>query len=327
MPADIKALVTGAAGFVGRHLAAALAAEGAEVLGLDAAAPAGSGAADGGTADVPPVLRCDLRDAPALLRETERFGPQVVFHLAGQSSAARSFEDPRGTFEANVMGTLGLLEAVRRGSPRARVVVVGSGEEYGLRSPDEMPLGEDSPVEPANPYAASKAAQNLLARQYHRAWGVDVVVTRSFSHTGPGQRDTFVLPSFARQCAEISAGRREAVIRTGNLEVTRDYLDVRDVVRAYIALARAGTSGAVYNVCSGEGLNLAEALRTLTALAGGGIQVETDPALLRPVDAPVLVGDNRRLRGDCNWQPLIAPGRMLEDLYTWWLERAGAARS
>ena len=316
----MRALVTGAAGFVGGYLTAALAEADAEVLGLDAAAPAQAAAGA-------PVLRCDLSDTGAVARAVEQFAPDVVFHLAAQSSAGRSFEDPRGTFEANVLAAVDLFEVLRRRAPGARVVVVGSGEEYGLRSPGEMPLGENAPVEPANPYAASKAAQNLLAMQYRRAYGLDVVATRSFSHTGPGQRDAFVLPSFARQCAEIRAGGREAVIRTGNLAVTRDYLDVRDVARAYIAIAGKGISGATYNVCSGEGLDLGQALETLISFAGGGIRVETDPALLRPIDAPILVGDNGRLRTECGWRPRIAPQRMLEDLFSWWRERAAAPRS
>ena len=318
----MRALVTGASGFVGGYLAAALARDGHEAAGIDLAPPGGHPARP----ERFTVERCDLLDTRAFEEALARHRPDTIFHLAAQSSAARSFEDPRGTFEANVTATVALLEAVRRVVPRARVVLTGSCEEYGRRHPEEMPLGEDAPVEPVSPYAASKAAQSLVALQYHRAFGLDAVLTRSFSHTGPGQRDLFVLPSFARQCATIAAGRGERVIRTGNLEVTRDFLDVRDVARAYIAIARGGTAGAVYNVCSGEGLLLREALKTIIDLAGGGIAVETDPALLRPADVPVLVGDNGRLRADCSWEPEIDRRRMLEDLYEWWSGRVAVVR-
>lgn len=314
----MNALVTGAAGFVGGYLAAALADGGAAVAGIDV-----SPAADHPARPASMTFeRCDLLDGETVEDVLERHRPDTVFHLAAQSSAARSFEDPRGTIEANVTATVVLLESVRRIVPAARVVLTGSCEEYGRRGPDEMPLDELSPVEPVSPYAASKAAQNLLALQYHRAFGLDTVLTRSFSHTGPGQTDIFVLPWFARQCAEIAAGGVERVIRTGNLEVTRDFLDVRDVARAYVAIARSGEAGGVYNVCSGEGLVLGDALGTLIELAGGGIDVETDPALLRPADVPVLVGDNTRLRAGCRWEPVIERRRMLADLFAWWKGRA-----
>jgi GDP-4-dehydro-6-deoxy-D-mannose reductase len=313
----MRALVTGAAGFVGGYLAAALAGEGAEAAGLDAAPAGDHPVRPSGFA----IERCDLLDQGAVEAALARHRPETIFHLAAQSSAARSFEDPRGTIEANVTAAVVLLESIRRIVPRARVVLAGSCEEYGRRTPGEMPLGEESPIEPVSPYAASKAAQNLLAMQYHRAFGLDVVLTRSFSHTGPGQTDVFALPSFARQCAAIAAGAGERVLRTGNLDVTRDFLDVRYVARAYIAIARQGRSGTVYNVCSGHGLLLADALRALIELAGGAISVRSDSALERPSDVPILVGDNARLRRDCRWEPKIGRRRMLADLYAWWSGR------
>ncbi|MCK4549567.1 MAG: GDP-mannose 4,6-dehydratase, partial [Candidatus Krumholzibacteria bacterium] len=206
----MKALVTGASGFVGGYLVSRLVAGGAEVLGLDAIVAktidgTGSGLTSGSFEIdgqmFPPLFpeegaeirQCDLLDADALERSVSEWGPDVIFHLAAQSSAARSFGDPGGTMRTNVMGTLNLLEAVRRGG-KARVIVTGSAEEYGRRALDEMPLLESSPIEPVSPYATSKAAQNLLVMQYCRAFGIEVVATRSFSHTGPGQTTTFVLP-------------------------------------------------------------------------------------------------------------------------------------
>jgi len=242
----MKALVTGASGFVGGYLVSRLAEDGTDVLGIDAVVPRPDGAAGSGGVRgsrlvdgrmLPPPLpgeraeirQCDILDAGAVEQAVSDWGPDVIFHLAAQSSAARSFNDPGGTAQINIMGTINLLEAVRRGG-KARVIVTGSAEEYGRRAPEEMPLKEDSAIEPVSPYAASKAAQNILAMQYHRAFGIEVIATRSFSHTGPGQTATFVLPSFSKQCAEIKAGLREPVIHVGNLDVVRDFLDVRDVV-------------------------------------------------------------------------------------------------
>jgi GDP-4-dehydro-6-deoxy-D-mannose reductase len=330
----MKALVTGASGFVGGYLVSRLAAGGADVLGLDAVVPPTDGAPGSGDGRgtcfidgrlLPPPLPgegveirlCDLLDAGAVVQAVSDWGPDVIFHLAAQSSAARSFNDPGGTVQINVMGTLNLLEAVRRGG-KARVIVTGSAEEYGRRAAGEMPLTESSPIEPVSPYAASKAAQNILAMQYHRAFGIEVIATRSFSHTGPGQTETFVLPSFSKQCAQIKAGLREPVIRTGNLDVVRDFLDVRDVVEAYLLLAERGTPGATYNVCSGTGLALSDALKRLTEMTGMEIPVEQDPKLFRPADVPVLTGDNGRLASDCGWSAVIGRDKMLSDLFEWW---------
>jgi GDP-4-dehydro-6-deoxy-D-mannose reductase len=332
----MKAIVTGASGFVGGYLVSRLVAGGAEVLGLDAVVPKRNKTPDSGDVPdfgsfevdgqmLPPefpgkgaeIRQCDLLDTGAVEESVSDWSPDVIFHLAAQSSAARSFKDPAGTMRTNVMGTLNLLEAVRRAG-KARVIITGSAEEYGKRDSCEMPLLESSPLEPVSPYAVSKAAQNLLAMQYHRAFGIEVVATRSFSHTGPGQTTVFVLPSFASQCAEIKAGLREPVLHTGNLEVARDFLDVRDVVEAYIMLAEKGTPGATYNVCSGTSLVLTDAVEQLTAMTGVKVSVEPDPERFRPADVPVLTGDNGRLIEDCGWSATIERDKMLSDLFVWW---------
>lgn len=328
---------------MGGYLVSRLVESGAEVLGLDAVVSKttgstgkgdGSGSFEVGGQLLPPrfpekgaeIRQCDLLDQGAVEESVTEWGPDVIFHLAAQSSAARSFKDPAGTMRTNVMGTLNLLEAVRR-SGKARIIVTGSSEEYGQRALDEMPLRENSPLEPVSPYAASKAAQNLLVMQYHRAFGIEIVATRSFSHTGAGQTTTFVLPSFARQCAEIKAGLREPVLRTGNLEVTRDFLDVRDVIEAYVLLAEKGKPGTTYNVCSGSGLALVDAVGHLTALTGTEVRVEPDPELFRPADVPVLTGDNTRLIEDCGWSAATGRGKMLDDLFMWWEASVAASRS
>jgi GDP-4-dehydro-6-deoxy-D-mannose reductase len=310
-------LVTGACGFVGRHLVSELVSAGCTVCATDI------------LEEAPEVLSgvryrpCDLLDQGRVEALLDEWRPEAVYHLAARSSAAQSFEDPAGTLETNLFGTLNILEAVRwivERSPdrRFRILTVGSSEEYGRRSPDEMPLTEDSRIEPVSPYAVSKAAQGMLVLQYRRSYGIDCVITRSFSHTGPGQSERFVLPAFSRQCAEIAAGLKDPVLRVGNLEVVRDFLDVRDVVRAYRLLMEKGRSGTIYNVCSGHGLALDEALRKLTESVPGSVSVETDPGLLRPVDVPVMIGDSSRLKRDTGWEPEIGVDRMLADLTSYW---------
>jgi GDP-4-dehydro-6-deoxy-D-mannose reductase len=336
----MRSLVTGATGFVGAYLVRELVAAGHEVIATDVAATAGAcagrrrgtGVRAGAEEPLFPkdtvYRRCDVLDTRAVADLVSSIRPDCIFHLAAQSSAGRSHESPRATLETNVFGTLNVLEAVRRLSPpcppaktvsgTVRVLSVGSSEEYGARSREEMPLGEGSPIEPASPYAVSKAAQTMLALQYARSYAVDAVATRSFSHTGPRQSAWFALPSFARQCAEVKAGRRARVVRVGRLDVVRDFLDVRDVVRAYRILAEGGASGTVYNVCSGEGLSLRDALAFLIRRSGVDIAVEEDPALLRPSDIPILVGNNGRLRRECGWEREIPTDVMLGDLFDYW---------
>ncbi len=345
----MRTIVTGACGFVGRYLVRELAAHGHEVLATDRynepppciigeIETGGEGgirrvAIDGAA---PPLLlpdgipysECNLLDAEAVAALVVGWHPQAIVHLAAQSSAGASFSDPRGTLETNIFCTLNLLEAARaseNGDRPMRFLSVCSSEEYGRRSLEEMPLGEDSPIEPASPYAVSKAAQGMLSLQYGLTYGVEVIVTRSFGHTGPGQTDRFVLPAFAKQCAAVRAGVAPPVVKVGNLEVVRDFLDVRDVVRAYRALLERGSSGAVYNVCSGDGLSLGDALDSLIRMSGAEIEIMKDPERLRPVDVPVMIGDNTRLRRDTDWKTTVPHERMLRDLIEYWEERVAAA--
>jgi GDP-4-dehydro-6-deoxy-D-mannose reductase len=318
----MRVLVTGAGGFVGRHLVRELHDSGYDIIATDVVdAPENSGA------DRYPervtFRRLDLREMDDVRAVFADFALEAVFHLAAQSSAARSFEDPRETLETNIFGTFNLLEAVREstGETPPRFLSVGSCEEYGRRTPGEMPLTERSPVEPVSPYAVSKAAQSMLVLQYHSAYGIECMVTRSFSHTGPGQTVRFVLPAFAKQCAAIKAGLSKPLIKVGNLEVTRDFLDVRDVVRAYRLLVEKGRAGTAYNICRGEGLDLGDALRMLEGMTGRAVETETDPSLLRPVDVPMLIGDSGKLREQTGWAPSISNERMLEDLFGYWEER------
>jgi GDP-4-dehydro-6-deoxy-D-mannose reductase len=327
-------LVTGALGFAGLHLVRELLAAGREVTGLgrqpDGApapaacggfrrtgpAPGGAGLRYDGPAGAFTCHEGDLADPAAVTAALARARPDCVYHLAAQSSAAASFAAPGPTLTANVLGTLNLLEAVRAlpAAERPRVVAVGSAEEYGPRPADAPALTEDEPLDPVSPYAVSKAAATLLCRQYHRAYGIPVVVARPFAHTGPGQHPRFAFPSFARQIVAAERGQGPAEIVTGDLSPVRDLLHVQDVARAYCALAARGRPGEVYNVCSGTALTMADGLRILVAAATMPVTVRRDPSRDRPADTQRLVGDNRKLRADTGWEPERDAARALLDL-------------
>ena len=223
-------------------------------------------------------------------------------------------------FETNVLGTEKLLEAVRAATPSARVLYVGSADAYGAVTPADLPLRETMPLRPANPYAASKAAAEAIALQYARAGMLDIVATRSFNHTGPGQRPPFAVPVFAKQIAEIARGIAAPLLRVGNLNPRRDFSDVRDVVRAYRLIAERGVCGTAYNVCSGKSVAMHEIVEQLVSAAGVNISLEVDPARLRPSDTPEIVGDNSLLREHTRWEPAIALSQTLRDVFDWYAQ-------
>jgi len=311
-------LVTGAAGFVGAHLARVLVDTGCDVHGLGSEPPAH---------DLPLAgwSEGDVRDGARIAAILEAVRPSAVVHLAGQSSAARSFQAPEETFRINALGTWILLEAIGRVVPRARVLVVGSGEVYGPQPPGTR-ADERTPFRPVSPYALSKAASDAYAAEASRR-GLDVVRTRSFSHTGTGQASRFAVPSWAQQIAAIEAGASEPVLRVGNLDVTRDLCDVRDVVRAYAALLDRGRSGTAYNVCRGEGVRLDWVLERLRAGARVPVKIERDPARMRPADLPYLVGDPAAIRNDTGWRPKTPLEQTLDDVLQDWRARVGASPS
>jgi len=285
------ALVTGAAGFVGPHLARTLAGCGARVHGLGNDPPRGELPLEGWHA-------ADLRDPEALSSILTAVRPDFVVHLAGQSSAARSFELPIETFEVNALGTWNLLEAVRRAAPRARALVIGTSEVYGPQ-PEGSRVSEAAPFRPVSPYALSKAAADAFAELAGKRYGLDVVRTRSFGHSGPGQEPRFSVPSWAQQVAAIEAGEAEPVIRVGNLEVTRDLSDVRDVARAYVALLDRGRSGEAYNVSGWRSVALRDALDVL----------DPDAALSElpssSSEAVVTSGCGRKARAELGYAPRV----------------------
>ena len=303
-------LVTGATGFVGRHLVSRLSTD-HEV------------AAWGRSAAGPPSANVTWRAVDLLDRDLVRASalelrPEAVYHCAGRSHVAESWADPTATLAANVRATHYLLDALRRVGHGCRVLVTGSAAVYAS-SP--AAIDESARVAPGSPYALSKLAQEELALRAAREDGVDVVVTRSFNHTGPGQDEAFFAAGMARQVALIEEGAQPPVIRAGNLDAIRDLSDVRDVVAAYLALVRLGRTGTVYNVASGIGRSMRSVLEALLALAKVEVRVELDADRLRPSDVPSQIGDSGRLRSETGWAPTIPLERCLRDLLDYWRER------
>lgn len=291
----MRALVTGAGGFVGGHLLTHLTERGDEVISTDRST-------DG----------LDILDAPALLDRFRQVRPEVVYHLAGASDVGGSWSTPQITFRANAEGTLNVLWAAREADVQ-RVLTVGSADVYGKVTPDELPLREDSPLRPTSPYAASKVAAESVAQQAFLGFGQQVVRVRPFNHLGPGQSTRFVAPALAERIAQNERdGAGE--LRVGNLSSERDFTDVRDVVRAYRLLVDQGRAGEVYNVCSGRAIAVSELAEAMLELSRVDQRLVEDPELQRPVDIPVLLGDASRLNDATGWAPEIPLGQTLADL-------------
>ena len=301
----MRALVTGASGFVGRYLVPALSDAGYDVLAC-------GGPNDGG------YFPIELGDASSMRAALDVAQPQIVFHLAAQTFVPEALSSPAATYDHNVLGTARLLDAMRSYGENAgstpRLLFVSSAEVYGVQPHDAFPLNERTVLSPANPYAASKAAAEMLVLGEARSYGVDAVIARAFNHIGPGQSDRFVVANFARQLAEIANGA-QPLMHVGNLDAKRDFADVRDVVRAYVALARHGVSGEIYNVCSGVARSIRDVLRELIIAAHVPVEVRDDPARMRPSDIPLFVGDNAKVRAATGWEPQIAFGRSIRDIY------------
>lgn len=314
----MRVLITGLTGFAGRYLARRLARRRVRLYGLERTLER-----SGAVRDLPrlKLVRCDLRQAGSVDRAVRSIRPDLVFHLAARSSVPGSWSDPAGTLDNNLLAQLNLLESLRRHARSCRVLVAGSSEVYGAVSRGRLPVKEGEPFAPLNPYALSKVVQDRLAEQYAVTYGMRVVRTRAFSHTGPGQDARYVVSDFARQIALAEAGRSPAVLRVGNLASVRDFADVRDVVRAYELAALRGESGGVYNVCTGKGRSIRSILEGLLALSRVRIRVQTDKSRMRPGDVPVMIGSRARLARRTGWKPEIPFERTLEDLLDDWRKR------
>jgi GDP-4-dehydro-6-deoxy-D-mannose reductase len=307
----LKALITGIGGFVGAYLTEHLHGLGYAVAGVDRGDSCGlTGVA---------YQKLDLLETAELTDLVASFAPEEVYHLAGISYLPEADASPMDALQVNIMGAVSLLEAVRRGTPKARVLLVGSSKEYDNTVSREQ-ISEETHPRPSDFYGISKYADEMLGLQYWRQFGMDVRVSRSFNHTGPGQPSRFVCPDWARQVVEIILGRKDPVVQVGNLDAEIDFTDVRDVVRAYQAILEKGSPGEVYNVCSGRAVSLRFVLGYLTAKVGCPVKVVSAEQRLRAHQtSPRLVGSNAKLMAISEWRPQIPLERTLDDIYDYWV--------
>ncbi|MCG8347262.1 MAG: GDP-mannose 4,6-dehydratase [Chloroflexales bacterium] len=320
----MRALITGIHGFVGGHLAEHLLADNVwEVWGL-------ARSRNHSLAHLPPHVQlvwADLCDPEQTAQAIAQAQPQVIFHLAGQPFVPESFRDPAGTLTTNMLSALHIFLALIDQRRNTRVVVIGTNEEYGQICAEDLPLTEDTPLRPANPYGVSKVAQSMLALQYHLSHKLDVVRLRPFTHIGPRQNERFVSAALAKQIARIEQGLQAPLIQVGNLGAQRDFTDVRDIANAYRLAALHGESGAVYNVGSGRAIAIRTLLELLLAASSAQVEIRLNPELMRPIDIPLVVCNARRLYECTGWEPQIPLEQTLNDILNDWRLRVRDERS
>lgn len=307
----MRAFIIGAAGFVGGHLMD-------EMLRLGYTVGASKMPQEKIEKPGVEVYDLDILNPAQLSDVLGAFAPDYIVHLAAQSSVALSWKNPALTIDVNVKGAANVLEAVRALPKKPRVLLIGSGEQYGHVREGECPIGEENALRPGNIYAATKVCQDMLGAIYADAYDMDVMMVRAFNHVGPGQHPMFVVASFCKQVAEIEAGLCAPCLKVGNLSAKRDFTDVRDVVRAYALLLQKGRGGQVYNVGSGKALAICELLEKIVSLSPAEISVEVDASRLRPVDIPVIEADISKLRRDTGWRPEIPLTKTLADTLAYW---------
>lgn len=307
----MKALIIGGAGFVGGYLIKELAASGYEVHATC-------------LENEKITEKCSVHNLNILERDSvktllDEVMPDVVYHLAAQSSVSVSWKKPQLTAEINVVGTLNVLEAVRDSQKKdIRLILIGSGEEYGFIRNGACPLSEEEKLDPGNIYAATKACQGMLGKIYARAYKMDIIMVRAFNHSGPRQASMFVISDFCRQIAVIEKGDAPPEIMVGNLSAKRDFTDVRDVVRAYRLLAEKGISGRVYNVGRGKAVEIQFILDTALGFSKLPIEVRKDPSKMRASDIPLIEPDVSGIAGDTGWKAEISMEQTIEDTLNYW---------
>lgn len=311
-----KALITGIKGFAGSHLAELLLAKGYQVIGFDHTLD--------GAANIKHIrerlelCECDLRTSARVNEVVSQTEPDEIYHLAAIAHVPTSYRDVRLTFDVNLYGTLNLLEAVKAISRRIKILYVGSASEYGIVKKTQIPISEDVPLAPVDPYGVSKASADMLAYQYHKNFGLYIVRVRPFNHIGPRQSPDYVVSGFAKQIAEIEMGQKEPVITVGSLEARRDLTDVRDMVSAYWLAVREGRAGDAYNICSEKAFSIREILDRLLAMTSKKISVRQDPQRLRFSDVPLVLGDCSRFRDQTGWRAETPLETVLGDTLDYW---------
>jgi len=267
------------------------------------------------------LLRGDICREESIRQAVVQAQPDYIFHLAALASGLAAWNNPAETIVTNILGQINLLQAVIQAGLRPRILIVGSADEYGLVAAEDLPIRETTPLRPNNPYAVSKIAQDMLGYQYFLSHKLPIVRVRPFNHIGPRQRESFVVAAFAKQIAAAEAGKREPIVRVGNLDPQRDFSDVRDIVRGYFLAITAGELGEVYNMASERARSIRSVLEELLAMSHLPLRVETDPALFRISDMPVLVGDCRKFRERTGWRAEIPFSQSLRDTLDYWRQR------
>lgn len=313
----MRVLITGVTGFAGSHLAEYCLAQGCEVWGTKRRRSSLANLSRDVLGRLE-LLDMELEDARSVANAVAVSEPEWLFHLAGQSFVPESWTSPYWTLQTNLLGTLNVLEVMRERP--GRIHVACSSEEYGLVQPEECPIAEDQPLRPISPYGVSKVAVDMLAGQYARSYGMDVVRTRAFNHTGARRGEEFVTSNFAKQAVEIEAGQRE-FLQHGNLDAVRDFTHVKDMVRAYWLALERGYNGEVYNVCTSRATRISDLLPMLADLLNVEIETWADPERMRPSDVPLLVGDSAKFREHTGWEPTLGIEDAMADLVGYWQEQ------
>jgi GDP-4-dehydro-6-deoxy-D-mannose reductase len=312
----MKALITGISGFAGSHLADFLIEKGYEVFGTFFDKSTFSNL--NGFMNKIKVYRCDIRNYDALKNVIEDVKPDEIYHLAAISFVPTSLKDPKLTFDTNLYGTLNLYQAVLDLEMNPMILFVGSADEYGIVNENDLPIKEECPLNPMNPYSISKTSADFLSLAYFRYYYLKIISVRPFNHIGPRQSPEFVCSDFAKQIAEIEKGLREPIMKVGNLEAKRDFTDVRDMVRGYWFALDKGKPGEVYNICSERAIQIKRLLNHLLELSSTKVEIMKDPKRMRPSDNPILQGDSSKFRRRSGWKPEILLDKTLKDILEYW---------
>jgi GDP-4-dehydro-6-deoxy-D-mannose reductase len=267
------------------------------------------------------LVDCDIRDAVNVRRLVKDIQPDIMFHMASQSSVFTSWHAPRETLLTNIIGEINFFEAIREYAPECKILIPGSSEEYGLLDGSDLPATEETLYKPLSPYAVSKVVQDMAAYQYQMSYHLNIFRARAFNHTGPRREANFVESNFAHQIALIEKGLQPPVINVGNLEAKRDYTDVRDMVKAYWLMIRKCPPGEVFNICSGRVVNIGEILDILLKFSKIKVEIREDASRFRPYDAPAIYGDNSKFKKLTGWEPEISLEKTLEDILNYWRQK------